>query len=44
MPPLLRKYFWRFLDQVMPDGPARFLTFLILFLLVVNGVVAILRW
>jgi hypothetical protein len=44
VPPRLRKYFWRALDHAMPDGPAFFLTFVVVFLLIVNGIVAFLRW
>jgi hypothetical protein len=44
MLPRLRKYVRQFLDHVMPDGPPFFLTNLILFLLIVNGFIAFLRW
>ena len=44
MPPRLQKYLWRALDQAMPDGPPIFLVFVIVFLLVVNGFIAFLRW
>jgi hypothetical protein len=44
MPPRLQSYFWRFLDQAMPDGPPVLLVFVIAFLLVANGFVAFSRW
>jgi hypothetical protein len=44
VPPRLQKYFWRALDHAMPDGPAFFLTFVVVFLLIVNGFVVFLRW
>jgi hypothetical protein len=44
VPPRLQKYFWRALDHAIPDGPAFFLTFVVVFLLIVNGIVAFLRW
>jgi hypothetical protein len=44
MPPRLQKYFWRSLDQAMPDGPPIFLVLVIAVLLVVNGFVAFSRW
>jgi hypothetical protein len=44
VPPRLQKYFWRFLDHAMPDGPPFFLTFVVVFLLIVNGFIAFLRW
>jgi hypothetical protein len=44
MPPRLQKYVWRFLDHAMPDGPPFFLTFVVVFLLIVNGFIAFLRW
>jgi hypothetical protein len=43
MPPRLQKYIWRVVDQAIPSGPAFFLTFLILFLLIVNGLILLLR-
>jgi hypothetical protein len=39
-----QKFFWRILDQVMPDGQPVFLTCVILLLLVLNGIVALNRW
>jgi hypothetical protein len=43
MPPRLQKYLWRVVDNAMPDGPPFFLTFLVLFLLIVNGLILLLR-
>jgi hypothetical protein len=43
MPPRLQRYIWRFVDHAMPDGPAFFLTFLIVFLLILNGFMVFLR-
>jgi hypothetical protein len=37
-------FFWRALDHVMPDGRPVFLAWLILLLLIINGVVALQRW
>jgi hypothetical protein len=39
-----RKYIWRALDQIMPDGPPVFLTWVIVILLVVNGIIALSHW
>jgi hypothetical protein len=36
--------FWRALDQVMPDGPPVFLSWLIVTLLILNAIIAISRW
>jgi hypothetical protein len=44
MPPRLQKYVWRILDHAMPEGPAFFLTALIVLLLIMNGLVTLLRW
>ena len=44
MPLRLQSYFWRFLDQAMPDGPPVFLVLVIAFLLAANGFVAFSRW
>jgi hypothetical protein len=38
------KYFWRVLDQIMPEGPPVFLTWVIVILLVVNGIIALSHW
>jgi hypothetical protein len=35
---------WRALDQLMPDDRPVFLTWLILILLIINGIVAMQRW
>jgi hypothetical protein len=43
MPPRLRKYIWRLLDLAMPDGPPVFLNFVVVLLLVVNGLILVLR-
>jgi hypothetical protein len=43
MPPRLQKYIWLVADHAMPDGPAFFLTFLVLLLLIVNGLILLLR-
>jgi hypothetical protein len=40
----LRKFFWLMLDHVMPDGPPAFLTFIILLLVILNGIIALSRW
>jgi hypothetical protein len=42
VPPRLQKYFWRALDHAMPDGRPFFLTFVVVFLLIVDGLIAIL--
>jgi hypothetical protein len=44
MPRRLQSLFWRAVDQVMPDGPPVFLIWVIVMLLVVNGIIAISRW
>ena len=38
----LSDFFNSLLDQAMPDGPAFFLTFVVVFLLIVDGLIAIL--
>jgi hypothetical protein len=43
MPPRLQRCYWLVLDHAMPAGPAFFLTFLVLFLLIVNGLILLLR-
>jgi hypothetical protein len=40
----LQKYFWRALDHAMPDGPPVFLVFVVVSLLIGNGIIAFLRW
>jgi hypothetical protein len=40
----LRKFFWLMLDHVMPDGPPVCLTFVILLLVILNGITALSRW
>jgi hypothetical protein len=40
----LRKLFWLTVDHVMPDGPPAFLTFIILLLVILNGITALSRW
>jgi hypothetical protein len=44
MPRRLQIYFWRSLDHAMPDGPPYFLFSVVVVLLIVNGVIAFLRW
>jgi hypothetical protein len=44
MPKRFRKYLWRILDQIMPDGPPVFLWWVIVILLVVTGIVALSHW
>jgi hypothetical protein len=44
MPPRLQRYFWRLLDQAMPDGTPVFLLLVVTILLVLNGFVASSRW
>jgi hypothetical protein len=44
MPKRFRKFFWRALDQVMPDGPPVFLAWVILMLLIINAIIALSRW
>jgi hypothetical protein len=44
MPRRSQKYFWRSLDHAMPDGPPFFLILVVAVLLIVNGVIAFLRW
>ena len=44
MPKRFRKYFWRMLDQLMPDGRPVFLSWVILILLIVNGIIALTHW
>jgi hypothetical protein len=44
MLPRLQTYVWRIVDHTMPQGPAFFLTALIVFLLIVNGFIVLLRW
>jgi hypothetical protein len=44
MPPRFRNLFWRALDHVMPDSRPVFLVWLILILLIVNAIIALLRW
>ena len=39
-----RSFFWRTLDQLMPDDRPVFLTWLILILLVIDGIIAVQRW
>jgi hypothetical protein len=39
-----RRYFWRVLDQIMPDGPPVFLSWVIVILLVVNAIIALSHW
>jgi hypothetical protein len=42
-PHMLRRFqsfFWRALDQVMPDGPPVLLAWVILILLIVNAIIA----
>jgi hypothetical protein len=43
MPPRLQRYIWRIADQAMPIGPPVFLAFLVLLLLVLNGLILLLR-
>jgi hypothetical protein len=43
MPPRLQSYIWRIIDQAMPIGPPVFLTFLVLLLLILNGLIVLLR-
>jgi hypothetical protein len=43
VPPRLQKYFWRALDHAMPDGQPVFLVFVVVSLLIVNGITAFLR-
>jgi hypothetical protein len=38
-----RSIFWRALDRMMPDGPPVFLMWVILMLLIVNGLVLTMR-
>ena len=40
----LRSLFWRALDHLMPDDRPTFLMWLILMLLIVNGLIAVQRW
>jgi hypothetical protein len=44
MPPRLQRYIWRIADQAMPIGPPVFLTFLVLLLLILNGLILLHRW
>jgi hypothetical protein len=48
MPRRFQSFFWRTLDQVMPDGPPVFLAWVILMLLIVSGIIAVrlpqLKW
>jgi hypothetical protein len=44
MPCRLQNYFWRSLDHAMPDGPPFFLFLVVVVLLILNGVIAFLRW
>jgi hypothetical protein len=44
MHPRFQRFIWLALDHVMPDGPAFFLTFVVVFLLIVNGLLVLLRW
>jgi hypothetical protein len=44
MLPRLQRYVWRIVDHTMPQGPAFFLTALIVLLLIVNGLIVLLRW
>jgi hypothetical protein len=39
-----RSFFWRALDHLMPDDRPAFLMWLVLMLLIINGIVAIQRW
>jgi hypothetical protein len=39
MPPRLQRYIWRIVDQAMPIGPPVFLIFLVLLLLMLNGLI-----
>ena len=43
MPPRLQKYLWLVVDHAVPEGPAFFLTFLVLLLLIVNVLILLLR-
>jgi hypothetical protein len=36
--------FWRALDQLMPDDRPVFLTWVILILFIINGIVTVQRW
>jgi hypothetical protein len=44
MPRRFRSFFWRALDQVMPDGSPVFLIWVIIMLLIVNAIIALSRW
>jgi hypothetical protein len=43
MPPRLQRYIWRIADHAMPIGPPVFLTFLVLLLLILNGLILLHR-
>jgi hypothetical protein len=43
MPPRLQRWAWRILDHAMPEGPAFFLTFLVVFLLIANVLIVLVR-
>jgi hypothetical protein len=44
MPKRFQKWFWRIIDQVMPDGPPVLLAWVVVMLLIVNAIIALSRW
>jgi hypothetical protein len=43
MPPRVQRLVWRFLDNALPEGPAFFLTFVVVFLLFANVLILLVR-